>query len=117
MPGKRRRDFVRFNTNASDLDLMIESTKDLQRTVTTIATPVTSAIKQIAGIIPKRVLDKQSSLLFWRIDVTQTPERSPKDNLSRFADAAQLPASGQNESLGLRQRSAHRLHAFGNLGG
>jgi hypothetical protein len=92
MPEKRSRDFVRFNSNASDFYLMIESTKDLQRTVTAIATPVTGVIKQIAWIIPKGVWDKQSSLLFWGIDVTQSPERSAKNNLPGFANAAQVSA-------------------------
>src|SRR3990170_9006985 len=111
MLGEYRRHFRRFYAHPANFDLIVETPENFKRTIGSVATCVPCEVNQVLCIVTKWIFDKSLLAFFWSIDITQTAERRPQNDLAGLVDATQPVVPGKNQSLGVRYRPAHRLNA------
>src|SRR5208282_380402 len=102
-------DFARLHAYAANLDLIVDSSRNFEKTVGPIPPIIAGAVDQIVRVLAKRVRDERTCSGFWIVEVAQGAKRRTNHYLARLIEAAQMAAPIENQHLSLRHRNAYGL--------
>src|SRR6266704_3443945 len=101
-------DLAEFDAEAANLDLMIETSQELDRTVRTIACQITSLEEPCTLLSAEGVTDELFVCQFWTM-VIATCESDPADvQFARYSNRCGLHGRVQNIHLGVGDGTTNR---------